>query len=100
MPSRSQALTLLRTYTSDAGLCPARITAKPGRWPASVRARTCPASSEIICAAILVPSRTVAALRTYLKLTGGSFGNAKAVAFQLPGWRKLGGAIVGPATDM
>src|SRR5262245_54992439 len=60
MPICSLAFTLLRTSISEAALLPARMTASPGRRPAPARFAAYPATCVRICAAILLPSRTVA----------------------------------------
>src|SRR6266446_7875272 len=62
MPTSSELLTLPRTYTSEAGLCPTSTTASPGRTPDAVIAFTSAATSARIFAAILLPSRILAVI--------------------------------------
>src|SRR4029077_16387 len=63
MPSSSQALTLPRTYISEAGLLPTRTAASPGRTPAAAMVLTPAATSPRMSLAIFVPSRMVAGIR-------------------------------------
>src|SRR5438445_13887283 len=91
MTTSSELLTLPRPEISEAGLLPTRITARPGRTPAAERVLTSAATSARISLAILLPSRSVAAMaprnqRVRRKNSILKVANFAEPLTDLPGW--------------
>src|SRR3990167_2557929 len=86
-PVSAQALTLLRTYTADAGSSPTRMTARPGWMPRAARAAARAATSVRICCDRAVPLISWAGMERVSK-------TKKAAGWQRP-WREWRGSGLG-----